>query len=552
MMPQRIRRPSAVLFLALGLSPTRATLGAPVAAAALTEPTNRPGALAPGEMQESDGPTRDNFLIARDILRRSLEAYGSMAGRLAVAELDLGYRGSAWEEGPLASPDERITLEMVGRFRVSAFWDAAVHTTQYTSPAGQSRHSQVLTSADQVFETALGAPRGEELEGPRERDAWVRTWSFLPHLILERIDRSASNLRHLGRVEYEGRPHALLSYCDLDGRTRSLLIDAQTWLLTRVEYLRHCPGRGDCLDSLDFARHKVIGGMQIPQFVHSVEIDRDSRVERQVLVSAVSYGRRALRSDFYLPQDRIPGAQPELLAQRWAAGLTMPVERAAAQAQVHELGQGLWMLRFPVIESQVVVATFADHSVVLEAPLDSAIGATILERVLERTPEQPVRYLVTSHHHPRSCWGLRPFVEAGVTLVTTPGNVEALTRLATRSHAIEPDSQEVRRQRPRFLVVSDRHVFEDESQRLELIEVGASLGHTDEYLLGYFSAQRLLCSGDLSCAGARLRRAPHAGALVEIIRALELGVDQVVDARAVEGGPLTTSLTALRSDEGEH
>ncbi|MFT4538692.1 MAG: glyoxylase-like metal-dependent hydrolase (beta-lactamase superfamily II) [Planctomycetota bacterium] len=519
-------------------------LGLPSFATQSTDPSG----LGRQDVGRPIGETHRNLRLAREVLRRSLAAYGSMAGRLSVAELDISFTGTLSYQGHYRRPGEGREFELRNRYRASEYWDAVSSTTRISSRTGKSVNAQVLVAGDQVFETEAGMRVGSQLHGREALAVRSALRAFLPHQLLERIDQNADGLRHLGRVELRERPHALLSYTDLDGRSITILIDAETWLMTRVEYLRHMPGRGDCVDFIEYEEHKVIGGIQIPHRRHSVEFDKEARTEQYLRVAGVSYGRRALRSDFYLPKDRIPGDRPEELAAQWASALQVPGDRAAPSLVVHELGGGLWMMALHEQDCKVVVATFKDYSVVLEAPGDSESGTQIIEAVAKRTPNQPVRYLVLSHHHSHASAGLRPFVEAGVTLVTTPGNVEYFKRLANWSYAIEPDGQEVMREQVDFRIVEGRDTFEDDTQELLLVDIGGLSGQTDEYLVCWLPRQGVLCEGDLALELGLPELGPASKsvrALHAMIRGLKFDVQSIVQARPLVRRALVTSMSEL-------
>lgn len=99
---------------------------------------------------------------------------------------------------------------------------------------------------------------------------------------------------------------------------------------------------------------------------------------------------------------------------------------------------GLWFMDFEGSRSKGTVVEFADFVVLIEVPVaDHGAGVTRLEdhpgdgekvlRTLRRAfPGKPLKYVLSSHWHQHSLSALRPFLDAGVTVVTTAANFDRL------------------------------------------------------------------------------------------------------------------------------
>jgi glyoxylase-like metal-dependent hydrolase (beta-lactamase superfamily II) len=155
-----------------------------------------------------------------------------------------------------------------------------------------------------------------------------------------------------------------------------------------------------------------------------------------------------------------------------------------------------------------------------------------------------------SHHHPHYTAGLRPFVHAGVTLLTTPGNRALLESVATRPHRMRPDAQEREPRAAQFELVEGHRVLTDATATLELIDVGAASGHTDEYVVFYLPQHRLLFEGDLgwlptaeadAFVGRRARR------LLALIDGLDREVERVIQSWPLEGQRRVATIEELRA-----
>ena len=139
---------------------------------------------------------------------------------------------------------------------------------------------------------------------------------------------------------------------------------------------------------------------------------------------------------------------------------------------------------------------FSDFAVVVEAGDYSEISARLLATADHLLPDKPVRYVAMSHHHPLYANGIRPYVQRGITVLTTAGNVSYLRDLATRPYRIHPDAQQRQPREPKFEVIDGTRIIKDGKQRLEFHEFDYST-HVDEFVLTYLPSHKLIVTGDL-------------------------------------------------------
>jgi glyoxylase-like metal-dependent hydrolase (beta-lactamase superfamily II) len=166
--------------------------------------------------------------------------------------------------------------------------------------------------------------------------------------------------------------------------------------------------------------------------------------------------------------------------------------RGPAQLAVRPLAEGLHLAE-GVAGNNVLVAEFADHLMVVEPPGDDAASRRLLAELRRRFPAKPVRFLVATHHHDDHTGGIRAYMEEGVTVVTTPGNVAHFRGVAARRGTLDGVDRPVE---PRFEVVRGRRTFGAGPAAVEVMDIGPN-PHTEEMLVAYVPAARLLFQGDL-------------------------------------------------------
>jgi glyoxylase-like metal-dependent hydrolase (beta-lactamase superfamily II) len=118
----------------------------------------------------------------------------------------------------------------------------------------------------------------------------------------------------------------------------------------------------------------------------------------------------------------------------------------------------------------------------LDGPANSSeLSEIFLRKIRETIPSKPVRYLVATHYHSDHAGGARAFAAAGATLLTTPGVQDYFKKLPSKA-TIE--------------AIERSRVISDGVRSVELISVGAN-PHTDEALVAFLPAEKILYQGDL-------------------------------------------------------
>ena len=106
-----------------------------------------------------------------------------------------------------------------------------------------------------------------------------------------------------------------------------------------------------------------------------------------------------------------------------------------------------------------LVVEMDDFLVAVDAPVSDAYSAWVLAALRERFPGKPVRYLALTHHHVDHVAGVRPYLQAGATLLVGAGAGDYWRTRIARSHRLSPTSPAALE--PRVTEVAERFTLSD-------------------------------------------------------------------------------------------
>src|SRR5438876_12370593 len=95
-----------------------------------------------------------------------------------------------------------------------------------------------------------------------------------------------------------------------------------------------------------------------------------------------------------------------------------------------------------------------------------AFASTAVARAKELIPNQPIRYVVTSHHHCDHLGGIRMAMNEGATIVTYQSNKAFLERVAKTPHTINPDPLSTSKKGAKVQAIGEKYVITDGSRSI--------------------------------------------------------------------------------------
>lgn len=296
---------------------------------------------------------------------------------------------------------------------------------------------------------------------------------LLPHVIAREVASRAMQARARGAVMRDGVRYELVDYARLNGSDVQLYFDAETGRLARYEQVVADPVLGDTIAEFTFVGDREVAGVHVPiertQRVGGVRVRRDRY--------AVAFDAPLGEADFRHAEVPETPPAPALPPNGWVP-----------------LGKGVF-LASNMQGYNALVVEFADHAVVVEAPIGSAVSRLVLDRV-QKELGKPVRRLVLTHHHADHAGGVREYVASGITVTTTRGNRGYFERLLAARQNLRPDAQQRAPKAAELDFVEDKRVLADATQRLELVPVGSN-SHADEMLVAWLPQAGVMFQGDL-------------------------------------------------------
>src|SRR4029434_5097971 len=96
------------------------------------------------------------------------------------------------------------------------------------------------------------------------------------------------------------------------------------------------------------------------------------------------------------------------------------------RVEVQMLADGVSLLAGGTHNS--IAVEFAGFIAVFDAPLSEARSLAVIEEIVRRIPNKPIRFVVNSHQHFDHTGGLRAYNHIGATVITHWRNFDFLNR----------------------------------------------------------------------------------------------------------------------------
>lgn len=303
------------------------------------------------------------------------------------------------------------------------------------------------------------------------QQTFVQHQRRLPNLIVRQALARRNSLRYLGEERYNGRLHDVLTFVMADAQQIGLYIDRKTGLISKYELMIADPLVGTDVLEVRYGAYEQIGKHRVPKrwsFWNAGE--ENSRFMAQVEINpAINETSFAVEAANYA---QIEPSTPE----------TKPF--------VETLADGVYVLHhFAGANQNAMAVVFKDYVLAIEAPGTSAGTDAAIEKIKELAPGKPLRYLAMTHHHGDHIGGLRSYIAEGAEIVTTAGNV-ALVKALSQA----PQQDRLSRQ-PRELKIglieNSKRIFDDGTQRVELIDIGPH-PHAREMVIAWLPKHQIV------------------------------------------------------------
>lgn len=318
-------------------------------------------------------------------------------------------------------------------------------------------------------------------------------------------------------VADEGTAHAVYETTIRETRVR-LYIDTATALLHKATVFSDDELFGDVLTTITYLDYTDVGGLSHPGLIRIGKIN--GQVRDSVVLSGLHMASGApvllARPEGYAFADP-PPVVPEIVTERYS--------------------EHIWLTELRHTDDRVMIVEFRDFLLVAEAPMNSENGELIIAEARKIAPGKPVKYFVFGHYHPHYLGGVRPFVHKGARIICTDINQDYVRYIAEARRTIAPDSLELQPRPLQTELVGDSLRITDGSYELVVYFIGNKSAHTDDFLIYYFPAEKVLFQDDLvwiKREGPVTRAGARQAGLYKAVTELGLDIETIIQSWPVK------------------
>jgi len=416
--------------------------------------------------------THEDHVRAEATIRRALAALTPSVGTA------FSFTRTTRRLAHLSRPWQTWNRTSVGTFAVA---DGASSFYQIDSiTSGQKVYRSFTLFDDTTLAIVDYGESGPEASTSRDRDDFLYEVSDLTPIFLLR-DALKNGERSFRRFVIGSVDTAV--YERNDGTLVSIAIDTMSMEVRSVLFLSSDDMYGDVVTTVRFDGYESYGDrFRYPTIV------TDSMLGFEASVASVAPSARPF------DRERVTAMIPST----YRMSETSPERNADTTIVRTDYNSHIHLLDLPHTQDKVLVVEFKEFMLVAEAPLNTANGQMIIDKVHEIAPDKPIRYFVFGHYHPHYIGGLRAFVHNGTTILSTPLDTAYVGQLVSFRHTIAPDVLE-REPRPLKLETFERErTISDGETEMRIIHIGSMSHHTEDYLIYYFPAWKLLFEDDLA------------------------------------------------------
>jgi glyoxylase-like metal-dependent hydrolase (beta-lactamase superfamily II) len=424
-------------------------------------------------MAAAQSPTLESYAKARPILDRAIAAYGGLQELRQIENVTFRL------EGDTVHRNQSKKAFAFDRTPFKAEYIIDVKNTRYR----QQQDGHYPGGFDWVNGFAIHKAEGvtwDVLRGTFNPIPNVPSANFrgrlrmFPHFVILNAAERSSRLRYLGSTNFDGRAHSVVSYANEDGLEISLYIDDKTGLLSKHEFLTTDPFAGDSVTEMIFTGYRQENGRWVP----TGRLDRRSgELMNDLKFADVLFNAPLTDDNFKIP-----------------TGLKASTPAPAAQPFT-KYSENVYTVN--ASGYNVLAVGFKDHVFVMEAPIGDGVSRQATAEIKKLFPGKPIKYVAVSHHHDDHAGGIRTYIAEGSTLIAMPGERAFFEKVAKSRFTIDPDALTQNPQPLKIeLLKEGKRTLTDGTTTVELIDIGPG-GHTDEMLVAYMPAEKLIFQGDL-------------------------------------------------------
>jgi len=441
----------------------------------------RERALQPGSV------TYTSFAKAWDTLERCIEVHGGTSVGEAYTDLAMSFLGRGTRTASQRFVGETVDYRVRGAVGYSSLFDAMSFVEEITV-GEQVFRGYTVTSRDQVFRV----PTGEDLP-EREPDlveAQRTLQMLLPYYWIGRAEAARESLRWMGEHEIDGETLGALSFADDEGGA-TLMVNLDTGELRRIELLTTHFVQGDASGWIEFDGYEEVNGHRLPAIRRERSVEGRFIREAELEFAAIRAETVLPSNIFFVPQE-FRFAAPDWSVTEDVVTPDPPTKPwNTVTPGVH------WVDLSEEANTQVLVIEHENGCTVFNSPLTDALAAEVLRAIEANLPEKPVERIVCATFHPRFAGGLRTYLAAGATIVTTPANEQYIRQILTTPTRLVPEAPGVELGEDDLVLVEGEMTFGEGENRFVVYDIGEQSNTTESYLVGWHPETKILLTSDL-------------------------------------------------------
>jgi glyoxylase-like metal-dependent hydrolase (beta-lactamase superfamily II) len=441
---------------------------------------------------------------AGEVIDAALEAYG---GAEAISNLNSVARKShytTWATNQSRSPGPPWDENEQMSFSAIDFEKETFVGKNKGSGNGFDFNGSQIIKADEGWQVSYRAGTVTPIAEPDFNTTSGPFIRVTAPLLVKQLQNRRQTSHWLGEVEFEGRPHDVITLVMEVGPALSLYFDKETHLLSRSERVLPPFGQVD----YRFTNYEKVDGIPFSK-TFKLYVNDEPNIYIDIKSTKIN---QSIDSYAALPKnlEMVEVAPP-----------------APTEVELWEIKEGVFLVGAGATYAMFV--EMDDHVI--------AVGGTagIPERIKalrEIVKDKPIKYGVMTHHHNDHVLGV-PAYQGEDAVVLAVKEHEAVVRAA----ATDADSLKLQ-------LVEDKYVFDDGNRKLEIIDIGPT-PHVKHLLVAWLPEEGILFEADHFPNPTNGRMQPAQAVtkrMAEAIDQMDLDVKFIVGAHS----PRVASIDDLR------
>jgi glyoxylase-like metal-dependent hydrolase (beta-lactamase superfamily II) len=321
-----------------------------------------------------------------------------------------------------------------------------------------------------------------------------------------------------------------------------IFFDSSTFLPSKVETIEDDPIHGDVLIEVFFDDWRKVDGIMFP-FLVTHELNDEVIQERR---SSVDINVKLPPDAFTIPtiiqnvsEDVEKDASRGWLESQWYLRMHafgIPHYDINHPANFTVISPGVYHVTGSTHHSLVVEMN--KYIVVVEPPLYEERSQAVINEIVKRWPDKPIKYTVATHAHDDHIGGLRTYAAESATIICSETSLPEVEHILNSSHTLRPDSFQLsppKQVKIETVSLDKKMTLSDGNRSIEIYSINNT--HSDGMLAVYLPSEKVLLTSDLySPGGTPEPFRKYSKELLEFISESKIDVNTIVGTHGSSGG----------------